>query len=82
MDKKRLRIFTNINMGVERKDEATIEKIEAELDGLNVYYDNDGGDDETYNINAGFENREQAEHFISKWEDKVYVETETFEQDH
>ena len=74
-------IFTNVNIGVKRKDENTINKIEAELDALEIFYDNEGGNEKIYNINAGFKNREQAEYFISRWEDKVYVETETFEQD-
>ena len=71
--------FVNVNIGVDRKDKSTIDQIENELNSLGIYYDNDGGDENTYNINAGFENESQARIFEEKWEGKVYVETETFE---
>lgn len=71
--------FVNVNIGVDRKDKSTIDQIENELNSLGIYYDNDGGDENTYNINAGFENESQARIFEEKWKGKVYVETETFE---
>ena len=68
----------NVNIGVPREKIKLIKVIEDELDVAGVYFDNDGGDDFTYNINAGFDDLIQGRIFEKKWAKITYVETELF----
>ena len=71
--------FTNVNIGVDATDTATIKSIQTELSNLGAYFDNDGSDMSTFNINAGFNDEQEARAFASQWSNKVgYLETETF----
>ena len=72
-------LIINVNVGVDRRDSKTIKAVEADLLQTGVYFDNDGGDVTTYNINAGFTDRHSADKFIIKWAGAVYIDTETME---
>jgi hypothetical protein len=74
-----MRTFTNVNIGVVATDVKTINTIQNELSTLGAYYDTEGSDSNTFNINSGFDSEEEAKGFVRKWKDKVdYLETETF----
>jgi hypothetical protein len=73
--------ITNVNIGIDKSSKrasSIIKKIEAELDKMGIYYDSEGSDETTYNINSGFSDRKQAEKFEKKWGKHVdYIELET-----
>ncbi len=75
--------FTNLNIGVPRDQMDTVgAAIEAYLDSKGIYHDNDGGDDLTYNINAGFDSKEEAYSFekgLKKKYKQIYTDLETFD---
>jgi len=68
----------NVNIGVEIVRGNTIDEIEDELKALGVPFNNDGGSDTTYNINACFSDLDLADKFVEKWLQYVYIETDTF----
>ena len=71
--------FVNVNIGIERSNQKLIDKFENLLTKKGVYFDNDGGDETTYNINAGFDNEDQGRRFADFAEKNgAYVDTETF----
>jgi len=73
--------FVNVNIGVPINRKDLIQKIEKELDDLGIYYDNEGSDSSTYNINAGFDNERQGYDYsvkLAKEYPSVYVDTESF----
>ena len=71
----------NLNVGVDRLDTATINTIEDLLDKDGIYYDNDGSDKLTYNINIGLTGDDivKEDMYIEKITNLgVYIETERF----
>lgn len=73
-------MFVNVNIGVKRIEQIVIDAIEKKLKDSSIYFDNDGGDYNTYNINAGFDSPKQAYDFANEIKESfdVYVDTESF----
>jgi len=83
MKKVKERTFNNVNMGFDRSNLRSMQNataIERELNNLGVSYDNEGSDNNTYNINARFALGQGAEYFIKKHELMIdYLETDILE---
>lgn len=72
-------MFMNFNIGVPQDDVETQKKIEKQLNEQKIFFTNEGSDEFTYNINAGFQDLKEADAFVDQWNPFVYIETESFE---
>ena len=80
----------NINIGIDKnakKGKQQIDKLEKWLDKNGIYFTNEGGDKDTYNINAGFNKSdipilskefEKLANSLSTTSSPIYIDTETF----
>jgi len=77
----------NVNIGIDKKRndfKKIVDKIEKEIEKLGGSYNNEGGDKDTYNINAGFGPDSKNIKIGNKFADRIqkiadFVDTETMD---